>query len=158
MAQRARLAQRDDQWERFKARIRVLADTEEARWLLAYRYGLQARNTRRYRAKEKAALPRVCSVDWGFVKPGSCAWWVLLPEGHDEEDALLSDLAEAERHVRMAAMAESITLNRPYVAKLLRHALQIVKGLRVARRRRSRRRGAHSPEGLTACSTKADPS
>ena len=55
MAQRARAAQRDDQWERFKARIRVLADTEEARWLLAYRYGLQARNTRRHRAKAKAA-------------------------------------------------------------------------------------------------------
>jgi hypothetical protein len=27
------------------------------------------------------SLPRVCSVDWGFVKPGSCGWWVLLPEG-----------------------------------------------------------------------------
>jgi hypothetical protein len=50
-----RAAQRDDQWERFKARLTVLADTEEQRWLLAYRYGLQARNTRRYRAKGKAA-------------------------------------------------------------------------------------------------------
>lgn len=26
--------------------------------------------------------PRVRSVDWGFVKPGVCIWWVLMPEGH----------------------------------------------------------------------------
>jgi hypothetical protein len=26
--------------------------------------------------------PRVCSVDWGYVKPGVCGWWVLHPEGH----------------------------------------------------------------------------
>jgi phage terminase large subunit len=27
-------------------------------------------------------VPRVCAVDWGFVKPGVCLWLVLLPEGH----------------------------------------------------------------------------
>jgi phage terminase large subunit len=26
-------------------------------------------------------LPRVCAVDWGFVKPGVCLWLVLLPDG-----------------------------------------------------------------------------
>jgi len=26
-------------------------------------------------------LPRVLSMDWGFVKPGSCGWWVLV-DGH----------------------------------------------------------------------------
>lgn len=25
--------------------------------------------------------PRVCAVDWGFVKPGICGWFVLLPDG-----------------------------------------------------------------------------
>ncbi len=25
---------------------------------------------------------RVLSLDWGFVKPGVCGWWVLEPEGH----------------------------------------------------------------------------
>ena len=29
-----------------------------------------------------ADLPRVCSVDWGYVKPGVCGWWVLRPDGH----------------------------------------------------------------------------
>ena len=28
-----------------------------------------------------ADTPRVCAVDWGFVKPGVCGWFVLLPEG-----------------------------------------------------------------------------
>jgi len=28
-----------------------------------------------------ADIPRVCAVDWGFVKPGICGWFVLLPEG-----------------------------------------------------------------------------
>ena len=55
MGKHARAAQRNEEWERFKARLKVLADTEEQRWLLAYRYGLTARNTRRYRAKGKAA-------------------------------------------------------------------------------------------------------
>jgi hypothetical protein len=46
-----------------------------------------------------------------------------------EEDALLSDLAEAERHVRLAPYAaETIEVDRAYVASLLRHALQIVEG------------------------------
>jgi hypothetical protein len=40
-----------------------------------------------------------------------------------EEDALLSDLAEVDRHVRIAS---PIGVDRAYVAKLLRHALQIV--------------------------------
>jgi hypothetical protein len=63
-----------------------------------------------------------------------------------EEDALLSDLAEAERHVRASTLVVCgdlpgtfsnhpaperwyrDNLNRAYVARLLRHALQIVEG------------------------------
>jgi hypothetical protein len=45
-----------------------------------------------------------------------------------EEDALLSDLAEAERHVRNTFLdpAWHGQIDRAYVARLLRHALQIV--------------------------------
>jgi hypothetical protein len=47
-----------------------------------------------------------------------------------EEDALLSDLAEAERHVRMAKWwkegPDQAQADRAYVARLLRHALAIV--------------------------------
>jgi hypothetical protein len=45
-----------------------------------------------------------------------------------EEDALLSDLAEADHYVRWWLL-RNVTrdeLDRAYVAKLLRHALQIV--------------------------------
>jgi hypothetical protein len=31
-------------------------------------------------------LPRVLSMDWGFVKPGSCGWWVLA-DGHAYREA-----------------------------------------------------------------------
>jgi hypothetical protein len=30
---------------------------------------------------------RVLSLDWGFVKPGSCGWWVLTPDGHAYREA-----------------------------------------------------------------------
>ncbi len=47
-----------------------------------------------------------------------------------EEDALLSDLAEADRHVRNAVVVGQMLygFDRAYVARLLRHALQIVEG------------------------------
>ncbi len=45
-------AQRDEAWERLKARLRILADTEEARWRLAYRYGQQVGRQRRHRARD----------------------------------------------------------------------------------------------------------
>jgi hypothetical protein len=66
-----------------------------------------------------------------------------------EEDALLSDLAEADRHVRDARLSVAVVvgdlpgtfsnnpaperwyrpgMNLAYVARLLRHALQIVEG------------------------------
>lgn len=48
-------AQRNDAWERFKARLRVMADTEEQRWLLAYRYGLQCKYVRHYRQRKASA-------------------------------------------------------------------------------------------------------
>jgi hypothetical protein len=43
-----------------------------------------------------------------------------------EEDALLSDLAEAERHVRLYVDGKPLPREWAYLAKLLRHALQIV--------------------------------
>jgi hypothetical protein len=47
-----------------------------------------------------------------------------------EEDALLSDLAEALHHIRdgrwRANWKDRDPIDRAYVAKLLRHALQIV--------------------------------
>jgi hypothetical protein len=52
-----------------------------------------------------------------------------------EEDALLSDLAEADRHVRDVRNWEwhiremrTDQPDRVYLARLLRHALQIVEG------------------------------
>jgi phage terminase large subunit len=41
---------------------------------------------------------RVCSVDWGFVKPGSCGWWVLLPEGkvYREEEYIFTRTVAAD--------------------------------------------------------------
>lgn len=50
-----RAAQRNDDWERFKARLRVLADTEEQRWWLAFQYGRKARNTQDYRQRKVSA-------------------------------------------------------------------------------------------------------
>jgi hypothetical protein len=50
-----RAAQRNDEWERFKARLRVMANTEEERWMLAFRYGLQCKYVRRYRRRKAAA-------------------------------------------------------------------------------------------------------
>jgi phage terminase large subunit len=32
-------------------------------------------------------LPRVCSIDWGYVKPGAVGWYVLLPDGHVFKEA-----------------------------------------------------------------------
>ena len=45
-----------------------------------------------------------------------------------EEDTLLSDLAEAERHVRqtLARVGWPNNTDRAYVARLLRHALELV--------------------------------
>jgi hypothetical protein len=46
-----------------------------------------------------------------------------------EEDALLSDLAEVDRHIRFWSYSEyRHAMNLPYLAQLLRHALQIVEG------------------------------
>jgi hypothetical protein len=45
-----------------------------------------------------------------------------------EEDALLSDLAEVEHHMEQVRWAHLKEIDRAYVAKVLRHALQIVEG------------------------------
>ena len=42
--------------------------------------------------------PRVRSVDWGYVKPGVCGWWVLTPEGevYREDEYVFTRTTAAE--------------------------------------------------------------
>lgn len=43
-------------------------------------------------------LPRVRAIDWGFVKPGWCGWFVLTPDGHAylEDEYLFSRTVAAD--------------------------------------------------------------
>lgn len=56
--------------------------------------------------------PRVCSVDWGFVKPGVCGWWVLTPEGHvyreDEYVFTRTIAADVAQEIRRRSKARGI--------------------------------------------------
>jgi terminase large subunit-like protein len=58
---------------------------------------------------------RVCSVDWGFVKPGSCGWWVLTPEGHAyREDEYLftrTIASDVAKEIRRRSKARGIKVS-----------------------------------------------
>lgn len=56
IGQAANRALQERHWfERLVARVMVFADTERDRILLAYRYGLKARNTRAHRQRKQSA-------------------------------------------------------------------------------------------------------
>lgn len=55
MLRRIRALQWQQDTNRMLQRVKALADTEDARLILAWRYGKRAANTARYRRKGKAA-------------------------------------------------------------------------------------------------------
>lgn len=55
---------------------------------------------------------RVCAVDWGFVKPGICGWWVLLSDGQvyreDEYVFTRTIAAEVAKEIKRRSVARGI--------------------------------------------------